>query len=205
MLEWLNSVDTQLFYWVNSHHCIGLDWFLWIFTTHLSWFAVLVLFFVLVTLRREPRQWWVVLLGIALCFLLSDRISVLCFKDVFCRLRPCHALENVRMFRLGCGGQYGFVSSHASNSFALSLFLALRYRPSRCQIPYDNSNGIVYNKKMSWLAPASILIWAFVTSYSRVYLGKHYPGDILCGALLGIIIGSSVYLLLQKIPFLKKQ
>ena len=208
MLDSLIQFDTRLFYCVNSHHSTFFDWFFYLFTTHLSWAIVLVLFFCLVTLRREARSWWAVLLGIALCFLLSDRISVLCFKDVVCRLRPCHALPDVHMFRVGCGGQYGFVSSHAANSFSLALFLALRYGFRRRK-PSQPSQAFASHASprpsCGWLVPVLAFLWAFTTSLSRVYLGKHYPGDILCGALVGLAIGALVYWLLQKIPATAKQ
>ena len=93
---------------------------------------VIVAAFGLATLRREPKRWWLLLAAIGLCFLLADRGSVMLFKDTVCRLRPCHALENVHMFREGCGGQYGFISSHAANAFAIAMLFFLRYRRRRC-------------------------------------------------------------------------
>lgn len=185
MVNQLEQFDTQIFWWVNQHHCDGLDWLLWIASQQWSWAIVLVAAFCLITLRHEPRQWWVVLLGIGLCFLLADRISVLCFKDVFCRLRPCHALEGVRMFRTSCGGQYGFISSHAANVFALALFLSLRCRKT--------------NVSSADLVAALLCLWACIVCYSRPYLGKHYPGDVICGAAVGLLIGWIVFLLSQLI------
>ncbi len=171
MLETLKEIDTQWFLWINSHHTTALDWTMWTLSQHWSWAVVIVLAFVLLTLRQEPRRWWLVAVGVVLCFLLADQGSVL-IKDTVCRLRPCHALEDVRMFRTHCGGQYGFVSSHAANAFAVALFFVLRYWK---------------RLKRQW--PLLLLIvWALATSYSRAYLGKHYPGDLVCGAILGCII-----------------
>lgn len=182
MLETLKEIDTQWFLWVNSHHTTALDWTMWTFSQHWSWAVVIVLAFVLLTLRKEPRRWWLVAIGVVLCFLLADQGSVL-IKDTVCRLRPCHALEDVRMFRTHCGGQYGFVSSHAANAFAVALFLVLRYW-----------------KRMKRQWPLLLLIvWALATSYSRAYLGKHYPGDLVCGAILGVVAGLIVWMIINTI------
>lgn len=178
MLETLKHIDTQWFLWVNSHHSTAFDWVMWTLSQHWSWAVVLVIAFCLLTLRHEPRRWWVVLAGIVLCFLLADQGSVHLFKDTVCRLRPCHALDDVRMFHTRCGGQYGFVSSHAANAFAIVTFLVLRYR------------------RRTW-AVILLILWAFLTSYSRAYLGKHYPGDLICGAMFGIAMGLIIWLLVR--------
>lgn len=177
MLETLNNLDTQWFWWINSHYCTAMDWVMWSLSQHWCMAAVIVLAFCLLTLRYEPRRWWVVLIGIALCFLLADQGSVQLFKNTVCRLRPCHALEDVRMFRTGCGGQYGFVSSHAANMFAVATFLMLRYWK---------------RAKRQWPL-LLIALWAIATCYSRPYLGKHYPGDVICGAVFGAIIALIVW------------
>ena len=177
MLETLNNLDTQWFWWINSHYCTAMDWVMWSLSQHWCMAAVIVLAFCLLTLRYEPRRWWIVLIGIALCFLLADQGSVQLFKNTVGRLRPCHALEDVRMFRTGCGGQYGFVSSHAANMFAVAMFLMLRYWK---------------RAKRQWPL-LLIALWAIATCYSRPYLGKHYPGDVICGAVFGAIIALIVW------------
>lgn len=171
MIEVLNQYDTQLFYHINSHHCTAMDWVMWVFSARWSWLIVIVAAFCFSTLRREPKKWWLVLAGIALCFLLADQGSVQIFKNTVCRLRPCHALPDVHMFREGCGGLYGFISSHAANAFAIATFFCLRYW------------------KRDHIVPVCMIVWACLTCYSRAYLGKHYPGDLLCGALFGILMG----------------
>ena len=193
----LMQLDTDLLLWINQHHCPIADWILWTSSQSWSWAIVLIAAFILTTLRHEPSRWWLVLLGIALCFLFSDRLSVL-IKEWVCRPRPCHAIENVRMFRTSCGGAYGFVSSHAANVFSLALFLALRHnksiRHSQHSLPSRKSNRILF--------PILIFLWAVVVAYSRPYLGKHYPGDIICGALLGLIVGFAIFHLSQLIDSL---
>ena len=193
-MDYLIGLDTQLFRWINGHYCDAMDWIMWVVSQHWFFAVVLVFLFVLLTLRREPRSWWVVGIGIALCFLLSDRVSVLCFKDVVCRLRPCHVLDNVHMFRTHCGGQYGFVSSHAANVFALAMFFALRYRHIGCE---DGQGGWWQRHGVT----VAVMLWGVVVCYSRVYLGKHYPGDCLCGTLVGLAMGALVFYVLERLPW----
>ncbi len=123
-------------------------------------------------------------LFIGILFALSDQISVGLFKDVFQRLRPCHnpAIANmVHLINGWCGGQYGFVSSHASNSFALAVF-----------------TGLVLKTHFKLIFPL-LLLWSSLVSYSRVYVGVHYPGDILGGAILGTIIAIFVFWIMKKL------
>lgn len=113
---------------------------------------------------------------------MSDKISVYLFKDIFTRLRPCHNNSLVDLIHLvgSCGGKYGFVSSHAANTFALAVFSGLMLKKH-------------YPRLILWA-----IIWASVVSYSRIYLGVHYPGDILVGAILGISLGVIVYLIVKQ-------
>lgn len=186
MIETLNGIDTQLFYLINHHHCTAMDWVMWVLSSRWSWLVVIVAGFGLATLVREPRKWWLVLAGIGLCFLLADQGSVQLFKNTVCRLRPCHALPDVHMFREGCGGLYGFISSHAANAFAIATFFFLRYR---------RWPGMEKGKAL--IVPIFFAAWAVLTSYSRAYLGKHYPGDLLCGALFGILVGFLINLFIN--------
>jgi undecaprenyl-diphosphatase len=126
---------------------------------------------------------------IVLAITLADQISVKCFKFVFERLRPSHNPEiknQVNILNGYRGGQFGFVSSHAANTFALAAFTTRLFR----------------NRYFAWF----IFIWAAVVSYSRIYLGVHYPLDILGGAILGMILGYLVFYLykLAGNRFLKK-
>ncbi len=102
---------------------------------------------------------------------LSDWLSVHAFKDVFERLRPCHDPEIQDQFMLAahrCGGRFGFVSSHAATVWA--AFMVVRSARPHALILW------------------AVGIYALLVSYSRIYLGVHYPGDVLAGALLGMMI-----------------
>ncbi len=121
-------------------------------------------------------------LFLGLLLLVGDRTSVMLFKDVFERLRPCHNPELANLVHIingKCGGQYGFLSSHATNSFALAIF-----------------TGLLFKKHYKYMM-VSMLIWAAVVSYSRVYVGVHFPADILCGAILGSVVGFGVFKLMK--------
>lgn len=180
MLESLNHLDTELFIRINQLHGPFFDRLMVYFSATIFW---LPLFLVMLYLIIREYKWKTLLaLGfIALTVLLADQLSVHAFKNVFERLRPCHHPDLIDIVHLvnGCGGAYGFVSSHAANTFAIATLLTVL---------------LVRKYKWSgWLLYA----WAIVVAYSRIYLGKHYPGDVLFGALLGILIGCITYWLYQ--------
>jgi len=139
-------------------------------------FSWIPLYLILAVLMSFKFKWkfLIILPFVALLIFFADQISVHFFKDVFLRLRPCHnptIADLVHIVNNHCGGQYGFVSSHAANTFALAVFV-----------------GLVLKKHFKWML-CFLIIWAAIVSYSRIYLGVHYPGDILGGALLGALIG----------------
>lgn len=122
------------------------------------------------------RKFLIILLFIILAVTLADQVSVQLFKNFVQRLRPCHepSLEGlIHLVNGECGGKFGFVSSHATNSFNVALISLLFIRKR-------------------WFT-ISIILWAIVVGYSRIYLGVHYPGDVICGSLLGTLIGWSIY------------
>lgn len=186
MLSTLNDLDTKLFLFLNGLHSEAFDNIMvWISGKTTWWPFYLLLLFYLGWTRRW--QLVVIVLSISLAVTLADQTSVQLFKEVFERLRPCKepALQDlVHLVNGKCGGMYGFVSSHAANTFAVAMLLLLIVRKG-------------------WFT-ALMLIWATVVGYSRIYLGVHYPGDVLGGALLGVLCGLLVYLLfawtIKKLP-----
>jgi len=131
---------------------------------------------------KRKKKIWFSIIFLALLIFLTDKISVLAFKDVFQRLRPCHNpdLQNlIHTVDQHCGGKFGFVSSHATNVFGTAMFTLL-----------------FFQKK--WFTFV-ILIWATLVSYSRIYLGVHFFGDVFCGAILGMIIGFLTFFIYKRL------
>ena len=176
MIEQLISWDKSLLLFLNGLHCDFFDFLMYWISSKLIWipFYLFLLYFVI---RNYKLRTIDVLVAAAILITASDMISYHCFKEVFHRLRPCHDPSISSMVHLvngECGGKYGFVSSHAANTFATALFLIQ-----------------ILGKKIKWITP-TMLIWAAVVSYSRIYLGVHFPFDVLCGAILGASIGIAI-------------
>lgn len=180
MIESLKFFDTELLLAINGCHNVFFDWVMVFASAKFSWMPLyLILLYFLI---REYRwKTLLVLAFVAVMILISDQLSVHAFKNAFMRLRPCHNPEITDRIRLvtACGGLYGFVSSHAVNSFALTFFVI----------------GVLKTQQ-KWL-PFIMFWYAFLIIYSRVYLGVHYPGDVIIGALVGIIIGQLIFILFR--------
>ena len=167
-------LDRALFTLINSAHSPFWDVVMVYVSRRESWFSaygVLLLGLIHVYQRRAKLLVPVLLAIIGL----ADAISSQAFKPFTRRLRPCHEPALSTTIRLvndyGCGGQFGFMSSHAANTMALTVFLTLNL-PPRFRL-------------FKWVLAG----WTLVTGYSRVYLGAHYPGDVLAGWVLGALLG----------------
>jgi undecaprenyl-diphosphatase len=171
----IEHLDQQFFLFLNSRHSPFWDQVMHAISGILIWVPLYVAILVFLGIRYKKR-FPLLLLFIIVAVALSDQISVQLFKNVFERLRPCHepSLEGmVHLVNNECGGLYSFVSSHASNSFNVALLSLMLIR-------------------RKWFS-ISILVWASVVGYSRIYLGVHYPGDVICGSVLGASVGWCVY------------
>lgn len=173
----LDSIDRSVFLFLNSFHSPFWDKVMWMISAKLTWLP-LYLAIIIFLILREKRKAILLIPLLILSVVITDQVSVHCFKEVFERLRPCHqpSLEGmVHIVNGKCGGKFGFVSSHAANTFGIAILSLLIF-------------------KKRWYSLV-ILAWASLVSYSRIYLGVHYPGDILGGALLGIVTGYVLYYL----------
>ncbi|MCK9206253.1 MAG: phosphatase PAP2 family protein [Salinivirgaceae bacterium] len=174
MIESLEHIDHRLLLLINGFHSSLADTLMTAISGTIIWIP-LYLLCASVLIKEEHSRVWVPLLFVVLLITLSDQISVHLFKDTVQRYRPCHNLElrdSLHLLEGACKGKYGFVSSHAANTFALATFLLLLFR-----------------KRWTIL----LLFWALLVSYSRVYLGVHYPSDVAVGALLGMLLAFIVF------------
>lgn len=166
-------MDTELFLFLNGLHADWLDPIMIFISGKLTWLPFyLVLLFLLI--KNYKKQSVLVIISIILLIICSDQISSSVFKTLFERPRPCHneAIKDLVYLPNGhCGGAYGFISSHACNAFALAVFITQMLKQ--------------YYSKIAWV----MFVWASLVAYSRIYMGVHYPGDVLVGAVVGAIIG----------------
>jgi undecaprenyl-diphosphatase len=173
MLEHIKALDRQLLLAINHAHTGFLDRVMTLASDRWVWFpayAVLIAWLIYYFRRRAVLLLPLVLAAVAL----ADSITSRLFKPYFGRPRPCHDAVIFTQLHLpdGCGGQFGFLSSHAANSVALAVFLAIALPAGRFRI-----------------LKIGIFVWAILLSYSRMYLGAHYPTDVLGGAAVGGLLG----------------
>ena len=167
----LQKIDEYFFRIINSAGWEQMDQLMILFSSKWFWIPLYIYILYLIY-KRFSYQFIKILLAFGLLIFIADFGSVHLFKEVFERARPCYFLENIRVVD-GCGGPFGFISSHASNSFALAFFMALLFR---------NFWGF-----------ALLFSWAVVIGFSRIYLGVHYPFDILGGMFWGLFVSLLVY------------
>ena len=182
LLSFLTDLDHRLLLAINHAHTPALDRFMGFASDRYVWFpayALLILW--LIDIFR--RQAWLLLPLLIGAVALADSIASKLFKPFFARLRPCHAPGLAGQLHLpdGCGGQFGFLSSHAANSVALAVFLLL----------------VLPGRRFRALKIAAFF-WAGLLSYSRLYLAAHYPSDVLGGAIVGVGLGWGAAWLFQR-------
>ncbi len=179
MSDFLIDIDTSVFLWLNSFHHRFWDVFMLIASGRLTWIGLYAALIVAIWRAYNWRTLVVIALAATLTVLLADQITATVLRPYVERLRPAHP-ENpisalVHVVDGYRGGRYGFPSCHAANTFAGCTLLSLVFRRLRFTV--------------------AMIVWAVLNCYSRIYLGVHYPGDILAGTAIGCLCGAGMYAL----------
>jgi undecaprenyl-diphosphatase len=181
MLNKLVQWDQEFFLLLNGAGTKTFDSF-FVFISSTKSAIPLFIFIIFLLIKKHRKSFWQGLVLILIVVSLADLTSVHAFKNVFMRLRPSHEpllADSIRLL-VSKGGLYGFVSSHASNFFAIAAVVSLLFS-ERKYLPY-----LLYS-------------WATLVSYSRIYVGKHYALDVIGGAILGIFVAKIVWCIVLKI------
>jgi undecaprenyl-diphosphatase len=183
-MDFLYSIDLAIFYFLNHTISTGfLDKFFSIITDVNKWY---IAYFILVGIAffKGGRRGKIAVIGLILMIIVTDQTGYRILKEFFMRARPCNSLTNA-ITPVGCAGGYSFPSNHALNNFAAAIFL-MRLFP---------------NYKWIFIAVASLI------SISRIYLGVHYPSDVIGGALIGAAFGYLFSIAALKVDhyFIKKK
>ena len=181
MIDVLKSVDEAAFLFLNGMHNSFFDFIMYWISSKTLWIPLYVLILFRIKKKTNWKDFGIVLTGIVVMILITDQGSVF-VKETIQRYRPCHNLnlkDLVHTVSNHCGGKYGFFSSHASNTFGIAVL-------SGCLLS-------VNNKKILF----TLLLWSSIVSYSRIYLGVHYPIDILIGGCYGALTAWLIYQLVS--------
>lgn len=176
MLEYLKQLDAELLCTLNGWNSPYADQLMWLVSGKFSSALIIIVLLALLARHRSWRGILTFVIMTTLVVLLADRISSGIIKPTVERLRPTHDpdLQNIVHVVNGYrGGLYGFVSSHAANLFGIATLISL-----------------VLRNRGSWL---TMMAWAAIVAYSRIYLGVHYPGDILGGTVIGVGVAFLVF------------
>lgn len=182
MIEWLESIDRTLFFFINEKHNATWDVIMKNISGNWQWIPVYLWILIVAFWKLGWKKALVFILCLAVSVGLADLISFEVFKEGIKRYRPGHNLEIMDRVHLvkkangewDRGGMYGFVSSHAANFFAIATMVAFSFKWNRL-----------------WFFGA--YFFAALVGYSRIYLGRHYPSDVVCGAILGCVIAYGGY------------
>jgi undecaprenyl-diphosphatase len=183
MIEFLQDIDRELLLGINGSDSLYLDRLVRTLTNGLTWIPLyLSLFYMVMKNNDNFRRLLLVLGGAGLCVLLAGTVDDVIVKPLVARWRPTHdpqigiLVDIVDGYR---GGKYGFFSAHASNTMSIATFFCWLARSRRLSI--------------------TLVIWSLVNCWTRMYLGVHFPGDILVGLIWGITVGTGVYFLYRRL------
>jgi undecaprenyl-diphosphatase len=175
-IQQLIQYDKSAFLALNGSDSTFWDGFMWVYTSTIVWVPLALVLLYVIIRNNKLKEALLIILLIAITITICDRVSSGVFKPIFKRFRPAqdpefmYFVDIVHGYR---GGKYGFISSHAANTFGLITFTSFLFRRREYTFAF--------------------LFWAIITCYSRIYLGVHYLGDVICGSILGFISGLLVY------------
>ena len=177
MFHWLLEFDKQAFLYFNSIHSPEWDNIMAWVSGKTSWIPLYIFLLLIIIYRERPTRFIFTILFVVITVTLCDQLSGL-IKNIVERPRPSYNTDLEEFIHLvnnkKGGGMYGFVSSHAANVFGVAAILSNQFKHFRWSL--------------------FLYAWAALVAYSRVYMGVHYPLDIICGALIGVLIGVRCYI-----------
>ncbi len=179
-MDTLQQFDANIFTSINGWHALYFDNLMVLVTVVATWLPMILMLLYMICRKKGWRKMLVVLLAVGLVILIADQVSASIIKPAVARLRPSRNPDlqaTIHTVNGYIGGMYGFVSSHAANCFGIAILLAFIFK----------------NRAFTWF----MIAWASLMCYSRLYLGVHYPGDIVCGAILGVVAAWIVYSILK--------
>ena len=176
-------IDQQLFFFINNNCHTAFFNSLMPYWRSMYFWIPLYAFFITLIVEKFEKNGWIYLLALALTITISDTVSSKIIKKSVERARPCNneQLKNQVKLLVHCGSGYSFPSSHATNHFAVAIFVIFTFAARK--------------KWLKW----TLIVWASSIALGQVYVGVHYPLDIICGGILGSIIGWGMAFLYKKL------